>query len=302
MSNPWRAASVVSGPSVEAIGEWIRGRRRAPGVGGGVTADALQRLAVFSLSVGGRPGVLIHFVVGRPIRWGVRVHPLSDGRTKVFKLRFVGMVGAIAVAITLAVGVFREPRATLLMMGFMLVGVITVVAWSVRRYPWALADEVVDEGNCLVVRRRPTQARVSFDDIVGIDRDAMSFARNVRLTLARPIPSFGNEVVFRPRDSASMTTHELNRLIDELRARAPAAALQDARKPSDSRAAVNGWASHRTLAQKRVISRLRRPVRCARCRKLPAWPQDVCAFRQASHGRLRSCCDDRPVLFCSDCR
>jgi hypothetical protein len=163
------------------------------------------------------------------------------------------MVGAIAVAITLAVGVFREPRATPLMMGFLLVGVLTAVAWSVRRNPWALADEVVDEGNCLLVRRRSTQARVSFDDIVGIDRDAMSFARHVRLTLARPIPSFGTEVVFRPRNCASMTTHELNRLIDELRARAPAAALQDARKPSDSRAAVNGWASHGTLAQKRVI-------------------------------------------------
>jgi hypothetical protein len=182
------------------------------------------------------------------------VRQLSDKGTRAFKLRFVGLVGAMAVIITLAVGVFREPRATPLMMGFLLVVVLTATAWSVRRNPWALADEVVDEGNWLVVRRRSAQARVAFDDIVDIDRDATSFARHVRLTLARAIPSFGTEVVFRPMDYASMTTQELNRLIEELRSRAPVtASAQHAPEQRDSLAAVDGWASRRTLTQKRVI-------------------------------------------------
>jgi hypothetical protein len=182
------------------------------------------------------------------------VHQLSDKGTRAFKLRFVGLLGAMAVAITLAVGVLREPRATPLMMGFLLVGVLTAVAWTVRRDPWALADEVVDEGNCLVVRRRSAQARVAFDDIAKIDRDAARFARHVRLTLAQAIPSFGTEVVFRPRDYASMTTQELNRLIEELRARAPATeSHQHAPEQSDFLASVDGRESHGTLTQKRVI-------------------------------------------------
>jgi hypothetical protein len=185
--------------------------------------------------------------------WEVRVGQLTDKKTKAFKLRFIGLVGAVAVAITLAVGVYSEPRATPLMLGFLLVGMLTALAWSVRRDPWALADEVVDEGNCLVVRRRSAQARVAFDDIADVDRDATIFARHVRLTLARAIPSFGTEVVFRPRDYSSMTTQELNRLIEELRSRAPATASpQRAPERRDSLAA-DGWASHRTLTQKRVI-------------------------------------------------
>lgn len=182
------------------------------------------------------------------------MHQLSDKGTRAFKLRFVGLLGAIVVAITLAVGVLREPRATPLMMGFLLVVLLTIVAWTVRRDPWALADEVVDEGNCLIVRRRSAQARVVFDNIAKIDRDASRFARHVRLTLAQAIPSFGTEVVFRPRDYASMTTQELNRLIEDLRARAPGTeSLQHAPEQSDFLATVDGRESHGTLTQKRVI-------------------------------------------------
>jgi hypothetical protein len=163
-------------------------------------------------------------------------------------------MGAIVVAVVLAVCVFHEPRATPLMMGFLMVGALTAVAWSVRRNPWALADEVVDEGNCLVVRRRSVQARIAFDDIAEVDREATGFARHVRLTLARAIPSFGAEVVFRPRDYGSMTTKELNRLIEELRSRAPGAALsQHAPEQRNALPAIDGWASRRTLTQKRVI-------------------------------------------------
>jgi hypothetical protein len=170
-------------------------------------------------------------------------------------LRFVGSLATLVVVIVLAVGVFSEPRPAPLMTAFLVLGALIAVAWSVRRNPWALADEVVDEGSFLVVRRRSAQARVAFDDIAEIDRDATSFARHVRLTLARSVPPFGTEVVFRPRDYASMTTEQLDRLIEELRSRAPkAASAQHATERSGSLPATAGsMTSRMTLTQKRMI-------------------------------------------------
>jgi hypothetical protein len=159
------------------------------------------------------------------------------------------------VAIVLTVGVFREPRATPLMMGFLLVLSIAAVAWTVRRNPWAFADEVVDEGQWLVVRRRSVQVRVAFDDIVDVNRAAATgFTRHVLLTLATAVPPFGTEIVFRPRDFASLTTEELNRLIGGLRARAPrVASPQHASELSGPVAATDGSASRMTFFQRRTI-------------------------------------------------
>lgn len=181
--------------------------------------------------------------------------PLSDKGTRAYKLRFIGSLAAIVVVIVLAVGVFSEPQPAPLMMAFLLLGALIAVTWSVRRNPWTLADEVVDEGNFLVVRRRSAQAQVAFNDIAEIERDAASFTRHVRLTLARAVPPFGTEVVFRPRDCASMTTEQLNRLIEELRSRAPrAASSRHSTERRDSPPAPAGdMASRMTLTRKRVI-------------------------------------------------
>ena len=102
------------------------------------------------------------------------------------------------------------------MMGALLFIVLLAVAWSVRRYPWDLADEVLDEANCLVVRRRSVQAQVAFGDIAEVNREATGFARNVRITLTRVIPSLGTEVAFRPRDYGSVTTDDVNGLNEAL--------------------------------------------------------------------------------------
>jgi hypothetical protein len=141
------------------------------------------------------------------------------------------------------------------MTGFLLLGALISVAWTVRRNPWALADEVIDDGRFLLVRRRSAQARVAFDEITEIARDATSFARHVRLTLARAVPPFGTEVVFRPRDYASMTTEQLNRLIEDLRSRAlKAASSQHVTERSGSPPATAGdMPSRMTLTRKRVI-------------------------------------------------
>jgi hypothetical protein len=182
------------------------------------------------------------------------VQQLSDRGTIAFKVRFVGLVAAMTVAVGVGVSVFHDPRPTPLMTGFLLFVMLAAVAWSVRRYPWDLADEVVDEGSCLAVRRRSAQARIAFDDIAGVDREVTGFARNIRLTLTWAIPPFGTTVVFRPRDYGSVTTDELNCLIEELRSRAPrAGSPQHATEQRDSPAIADGGALHSGLIRKRVI-------------------------------------------------
>lgn len=179
---------------------------------------------------------------------------LSDPGTRAFKFRFIGSVAATVVAIAVGVCVFNDPPATLPQMGFVLVLALGAVAWSARKNPGSLADDVVDEGACLMVRRRSAQAQIAFDDIADICRDNTSFTRHVRISLARAVPPFGTEIVFRPRDCDSMTIPELNRLIEELRSRAPrAASIHAATDRSPAPVTAGDPASGMTFNQKRVI-------------------------------------------------
>jgi hypothetical protein len=82
---------------------------------------------------------------------------------------------------------------------FLLFPLVIMLVWGFAylRHLWPLADEVLDGGDNLLVRRRGVEQRVRFEDIINVSVERQQSGRRMVLRLARSGP-FGDRIVFLP--------------------------------------------------------------------------------------------------------
>lgn len=75
---------------------------------------------------------------------------------------------------------------------------MTILGWLImRRFVFDLADEVVDAGDALIVRKGGEEARIALADIINVDSSTAT--RPPRITLMVRTPNcFGRKIAFSP--------------------------------------------------------------------------------------------------------
>jgi hypothetical protein len=94
--------------------------------------------------------------------------------------------------------------------------------WGMKKSVFNVADEVLDAGNALVVRRGGQEERIAFSDIknVSYKPQTRSWPANVTLSMERPT-AFGDSISFlAPTDSTACGGHTI---VADLTGRADAA-------------------------------------------------------------------------------
>ena len=80
---------------------------------------------------------------------------------------------------------------------FLLLAVLASYVWLTRRFVWSLMDEVLDGGDCLVVKRGTVEEKLYFVDIDDVFDRAFSRPPKLVLQLRRET-RFGRTVAFVP--------------------------------------------------------------------------------------------------------
>lgn len=114
---------------------------------------------------------------------------------------------AVLEAIMVRVAIADPSAIKLTITPGVLMAMFSLVAWS----SWKRADDVLDEGNTLLVRRRRLVERIALSDIESV---RIMRGRNfgVVVRLRRP-SAFGSKVRFTPRIFVGPLVYDLNRRI-----------------------------------------------------------------------------------------
>ncbi len=124
------------------------------------------------------------------------MEPISSRMTfyykRIFPLFWFGLLAFMAVTIVASSGRKGSPPLFVLaFLGFMaLMGVFIM-----KKLVWDLADEVLDAGDALVIRRGGEQERVPLSDIINVSYAWAQGPPRVTLSL-RTAGKFGNEISF----------------------------------------------------------------------------------------------------------
>lgn len=87
-----------------------------------------------------------------------------------------------------------------------------------RTLVWSLADEVLDGGDYLLVRRAGEQERIPLSNIINVNSAVQSNPQRIVLKLARP-GRFGDEVAFSPVTTFSLNPLAKNAVAEDLMVR-----------------------------------------------------------------------------------
>jgi hypothetical protein len=91
-----------------------------------------------------------------------------------------------------------HPDYTALAVSFAIVGAIMVVVF--KRRMWGLADQVLDGGDHLLIRRGKRQARIELTNVSGVSLDS---GPPTKVTLQLKVPSeFGQNISFLPNPTS----------------------------------------------------------------------------------------------------
>lgn len=103
--------------------------------------------------------------------------------------------GFIAFGAIFALSVDRAHFDPLILLGPAMMAVVGYVI--MRGFIFDLADEVLDAGNALVIRKSGNEARIALADIINVD--CATFANPPRITLTLRTPCrFGRRIAFSP--------------------------------------------------------------------------------------------------------
>ena len=129
---------------------------------------------------------------------------------KVFPAIWVGFI-VFFVITAIAEGAVRKAPVFLAGPVFMLV--IGFVVF--KKFLWDLADEVIDGGDFLIVRRGGVKERVQLSDIMNISMS--QFTNPPRLSLRlRKSSKFGDEIVFSPPRASMWNPFARNAIAEDL--------------------------------------------------------------------------------------
>ncbi len=93
---------------------------------------------------------------------------------------------------------------------------MAVFGWFImRKFVFDLADEVVDSGDALIVRKMGKEARIPLADIINVDSSTNT--RPPRITLSLRTPSrFGRKIAFSPPPNGLLASFASNAIAEEL--------------------------------------------------------------------------------------
>jgi hypothetical protein len=93
---------------------------------------------------------------------------------------------------------------------------------------WALADEVYDGGDYLLVKRGRVEDRIALSDIMNVSSSVMVNPPRITLRLARP-SKFGDEVAFAPMRPMTLNPFARSAIAEDLIVRVDAARVKRAK-------------------------------------------------------------------------
>ncbi len=142
---------------------------------------------------------------------------------RIFPLLWLGFIAVFA-GLSVAGGTAR------LELPFIVIPCVIVAVGFVvfRRMVWTLADEVLDAGDALVVRKGGYDERIPLSGIMNVNTTLYTNPPRITLRLVRP-GRFGTEVAFMPVTGLRINPFARNKIADDLaervdRARATRAA------------------------------------------------------------------------------
>lgn len=112
----------------------------------------------------------------------------------------------------MVLGVGEKPPLAAILLPLPMVG---FGFFLMRQLIWPLADEVLDGGSFLVVRRRGEEERVLLSNIVNVAMSQFTNPRRLSLRLRNP-GKFGDEIVFIPATSYQWNPFARNPIAEQL--------------------------------------------------------------------------------------
>ncbi|HTI47519.1 MAG TPA: hypothetical protein VMB76_13250 [Casimicrobiaceae bacterium] len=155
------------------------------------------------------------------------MNALSSRATFVHKrLLPIFWFGFIVVFVVMGVAQNDERQAFGLFVGPAVMAVFGFLFF--RRLVWPLADEVLDGGDYLIVRKGGLEQRVPLANIMNVSGSMYINPPRVTLRLVEAGP-LGDEVAFMPRRSFNLNPFARNKVVDDLMVRAYEARTRSAR-------------------------------------------------------------------------
>jgi hypothetical protein len=137
---------------------------------------------------------------------------ISSPKTFFFKKVLPFLLIAWPVLVIGLGGSYEENAQELVVSAFVAVAACGLVFWYMRR----LADEVLDQGDHLLVSRRGEQGQVSLSEIMNVDSNTtVAAVPIITLRLAQP-SKFGVEIVFLPVTKFALSFGGKNAVAEEL--------------------------------------------------------------------------------------
>jgi hypothetical protein len=129
---------------------------------------------------------------------------------KLFPILWFGFI-----AVFLAVALFSGGGQSNLLFLFVALAMGVFGFFLFRRLVWDLADEVLDAGDHLLVKRRGTEERISIANIMNVS--VSSYVNPIRVSLRLVEPGkLGSEVAFTPQAPFTLNPFAKNRVAEDL--------------------------------------------------------------------------------------
>jgi hypothetical protein len=119
------------------------------------------------------------------------------------------------IAVFLAVALFSGAGQSDLLFLFVALGMGVFGFFLFRRLVWDLADEVLDAGDHLLVKRRGTEERIPISNIMNVSVSSYVNPIRVSLRLVKP-GKLGSEVAFTPQAPFTLNPFAKNRVAEDL--------------------------------------------------------------------------------------
>lgn len=133
---------------------------------------------------------------------------------RILPVLWFGIIGFIFMTALFA-GAARQNPVVLVMPCVML----AVGYFVMKHLVWDLVDEVLDDGDALLVRKGATQERVRFSNIMNVSATLLTNPRRITLRLVTP-GVLGEEISFVPATIFSFNAFRRNAIADDLALRA----------------------------------------------------------------------------------
>jgi hypothetical protein len=152
--------------------------------------------------------------MGSALRRNAPMTKISSKSTFIYK-RLFPILWFGFIAVFLAVALFSGAGQSDLLFLFVALGMGVFGFFLFRRLVWDLADEVLDAGDHLLVKRRGTEERIPISNIMNVSVSSYVNPIRVSLRLVKP-GKLGSDVAFTPQAPFTLNPFAKNRVAEDL--------------------------------------------------------------------------------------